>query len=200
EVVSGTTPHAQGHATAFAQIVSDELGVPFQDITLITGDTGMSHKGMDTYGSRSLVVGGMAIVGAARKVVEKARPIAAHMLEADVGDLEYQRGRFSVRGTQSGVTISEIALGTWLAHDLPEGLEPNLDSDNTFDPENFSFPTGTHLAAVEVDTQTGRVRLRDYVCVQDVGVLVNPMIVNGQVHGGLTQGIGQALYEDIHYT
>lgn len=200
EVVAGTTPHGQGHATAFAQIVSDELGVPFEDITLITGDTGMSHKGMDTYGSRSLVVGGMAIVGAARKVVEKAKPIAAHILEADVADIDYHRGKFSVRGTQSSVTISEIALGTWLAHDLPDGLEPNLDSDNTFDPENFSFPSGTHLAAVEVDTQTGRVTLRDYVCVQDVGVLVNPLIVNGQVHGGLAQGIGQALYEDIHYT
>lgn len=200
EVVAGTTPHGQGHATAFAQIVSDELGIPFDDIILITGDTASSHKGMDTYGSRSLVVGGMAIVGAARKVVEKARPIAAHMLEANVDDLEYERGRFSVAGTDSGVTISEIALGTWLAHDLPDGIEPNLDSDCTFDPENFSFPTGTHLVAVEVDTRTGRVDLRDYVCVQDVGVVVNPMIVDGQVHGGLAQGIAQALYEEILYT
>lgn len=200
EVVAGTTPHGQGHATAFAQIVSDELGIPFDDIILISGDTASSHKGMDTYGSRSLVVGGMAVVGAARKVVEKARPIAAHMLEANVDDLEYQRGRFSVAGTDSGIMLSEIALGTWLAHDLPDGIEPNLDSDCTFDPENFSFPTGTHLAAVEVDTRTGRVALRDYVCVQDVGVVVNPMIVDGQVHGGLAQGIAQALYEEILYT
>lgn len=200
EVVAGTTPHGQGHATAFAQIVSDELGIPFDDIILISGDTASSHKGMDTYGSRSLVVGGMAIVGAARKVVEKARPIAAHMLEANVDDLEYERGRFSVAGTDSGITLSEIALGTWLAHDLPDGVEPSLDSDCTFDPENFSFPTGTHLAAVEVDTRTGRVDLRDYVCVQDVGVVVNPMIVDGQVHGGLAQGIAQALYEEILYT
>ncbi len=200
EVVAGTTPHGQGHATAFAQIVSDELGIPFDDIILISGDTASSHKGMDTYGSRSLVVGGMAVVGAARKVVEKARPIAAHLLEANVDDLEYQRGRFSVAGTDSGITLGEIALGTWLAHDLPDGLEPNLDSDCTFDPENFSFPTGTHLAAVEVDTRTGRVDLRDYVCVQDVGVVVNPMIVDGQVHGGLAQGIAQALYEEILYT
>ena len=200
EVVAGTTPHGQGHATAFAQIVSDELGIPFDDIILITGDTASSHKGMDTYGSRSLVVGGMAIVGAARKVVDKARPIAAHLLEANVDDLEFERGRFTVAGTDSGITIGEIALGTWLAHDLPDGIEPNLDSDCTFDPENFSFPTGTHLVAVEVDTQTGRVDLRDYVCVQDVGVVVNPMIVDGQVHGGLAQGIAQALYEEILYT
>lgn len=200
EVVAGTTPHGQGHATAFAQIVSDELGIPFDDIILITGDTASSHKGMDTYGSRSLVVGGMAIVGAARKVVDKARPIAAHMLEANVDDLEYERGRFTVKGTDSGTTITDIALGTWLAHDLPDGVEPSLDSDCTFDPENFSYPTGTHLAAVEVDTRTGRVDLRDYVCVQDVGVVVNPMIVDGQVHGGLVQGIAQALYEEILYT
>ena len=200
EVVAGTTPHGQGHATAFAQIVSDELGVAFEDIILVSGDTASSHKGMDTYGSRSLVVGGMAIVGAARKVVEKARPIAAHILEANPDDMEYSRGRFSVKGTDSGITIPEIALNTWLAHDLPDGIEPSLDSDSTFDPENFSFPTGTHLAAVEVDTQTGRVTLRDYVCVQDVGVLVNPLIVDGQAHGGLTQGIAQAMYEDIAYS
>jgi len=200
EVVAGTTAHGQGHATAFAQIVSDELGVPFEDIILINGDTASAHKGMDTYGSRSLVVGGMAIVGAARKVVEKARPIAAHLLEADAGDLEYERGRFSVKGTDSGVTIPEIALSTWLAHDLPGGIEPNLDSDCTFDPENFSYPTGTHLVAVEVDTRTGHVGLRDYVCVQDVGVVVNPLIVDGQVRGGITQGIAQALYEEIVYS
>lgn len=200
EVVAGTTSHGQGHATAFSQIVSDELGIPFDDIVLISGDTASSHKGMDTYGSRSLVVGGMAIVGAARKVVEKARPIAAHLLEASTDDLEFVGGRFSVMGTASGVTIQEVMLSTWLAHDLPDGLEPNLDADFTFDPENFSYPTGTHLAAVEVDTQTGRVTVRDYVCVQDVGVLVNPMIVDGQVHGGLTQGIAQALYEEIQYS
>lgn len=200
EVVAGTTSHGQGHATAFCQIVSDELGIPFDDIILISGDTASAHKGMDTYGSRSLVVGGMAIVGAARKVVDKAKLIAAHLLEANVEDLEFTRGRFCVTGTDSGVTIQEIMLGTWLAHDLPDGIEPNLDSDFTFDPENFSYPTGTHLAAVEVDTRTGRVALRDYVCVQDVGVLVNPLIVDGQVHGGLTQGIAQALYEEIQYS
>lgn len=200
EVVAGTTSHGQGHATAFSQIVSDELGIPFDDIVLISGDTASAHKGMDTYGSRSLVVGGMAIVGAARKVVEKARPIAAHLLEANADDLEFNRGRFSVTGTDQGVTIQEIMIGTWLAHDLPDGIEPNLDADYTFDPENFSFPTGTHLAAVEVDTETGRVKVRDYVCVQDVGVLVNPLIVDGQVHGGLTQGIAQALYEEIQYS
>jgi carbon-monoxide dehydrogenase large subunit len=200
EVAAGTTPHGQGHATAFAQIVSDELGIPFEDITLISGDTGTVPRGMDTYGSRSLVVGGMAIVGAARRVVEKARGLAAHLLEADPNDLEYDRGTFTVRGTDTSKTIPEIALAMWLAHDLPDGMEACLDSESTFDPENFSYPTGTHLAAVEVDTETGKVTLRDYVCVQDVGVLVNPMIVDGQVHGGLTQGIGQAMYEEIRYS
>lgn len=199
EVVSGATPHGQGHATAFAQLVSDELGVPFEDIILIAGDTASSHKGMDTYGSRSLVVGGMAIVGAARKVVAKALPIAAHLLEASPEDVEFRTGRFEVKGTDSSVSMTEVMLHTWLCHNLPDGLEPNLDSDYTFDPENFSFPTGTHLAAVEVDTETGRVHVRDYVCVQDVGVIVNPLIVDGQVQGGLSQGIGQALFEEILY-
>ena len=199
EVVSGATPHGQGHATAFAQLVSDELGVPFEDIILIAGDTASSHKGMDTYGSRSLVVGGMAIVGAARKVVAKALPIAAHQLEASPDDVEFRAGRFEVKGTDASVTMPEVMLHTWLCHDLPDGLEPNLDSDHTFDPENFSFPTGTHLAAVEVDTETGRVSIRDYVCVQDVGVIVNPLIVDGQVQGGLSQGIGQALFEEVVY-
>lgn len=200
EVVSGCTPHGQGHATAFSQLVADELGVPFEDIVVLTGDTASSSKGMDTYGSRSLVVGGMAIVAATRKVVEKARPVAAHLLEADPADLEFERGRFSVRGTDAGVSIAELALKTWLAHELPDGMEPSLDAEATFDPENFSFPTGTHLAAVEVDTDTGKVRIRDYVCVDDVGVIVNPLIVDGQVHGGLTQGIAQALYEEILYS
>lgn len=200
EVVTGASPHGQGHETAFAQIVSDQLGVAFEDVRLVHGDTASSHKGMDTYGSRSLVVGGMAIHAAAQKVIAKAKIVAAHLLEAAEDDLELTDGRFQVRGTEAGITLTDIALQSFLAHDLPDGVEVGLDSDATFDPENFSFPHGTHLAAVEIDTDTGKVRLRSYVCVDDVGVVVNPLIVTGQIHGGLTQGIAQALYEEMVYT
>ncbi|MGH3625917.1 MAG: xanthine dehydrogenase family protein molybdopterin-binding subunit, partial [Sciscionella sp.] len=151
------------------------------------------------YGSRSLAVGGVAVVKAAEKVIAKARPIAAHMLEAAEGDLDFEAGRFSVKGTESSVGIADVALAVFAAHDLPEGVEPNLDSEATYDPENFSFPHGTHLCATEVDTETGRVSIRSYVCVDDVGKAVNPLIVEGQVHGGLAQGIAQALYEGAAY-
>jgi carbon-monoxide dehydrogenase large subunit len=155
---------------------------------------------MDTYGSRSLAVGGMALVGACDKVIGKAKVVAAAMLEASADDLEFSAGRFSVRGDpEAGKTIQEIALATFAAHALPEGVEPSLDSDYTYDPENFSFPHGTHLCATEVDTETGFVKIRSYVAVDDVGVVVNPLIVEGQVHGGIAQGIAQALYEDGVY-
>jgi len=195
EVVTGTSPHGQGHETAWSQIIADRLGVPFEDVEVLHGDTQVSHKGMDTYGSRSLTVGGIAAVHAADKVIEKARKIAAHMLECDEGELDFAAGRFTVRGTQSGTSIQEVALAAFAAHNLPDGVEASLDSDATFDPENFSFPHGTHLCAAEVDTETGHVRLRSYVAVDDVGNVINPMIVDGQVHGGLAQGIAQALYE-----
>jgi carbon-monoxide dehydrogenase large subunit len=196
EVVTGTSPHGQGHVTAWSQIVADRLGVPFEDVEVLHGDTQSSPLGMDTYGSRSLAVGGAAVVGAADKVVEKARGIAAHMLECSADDLEFSGGRFAVRGTDRGVGVADVALAAFTAHDLPEGTEPGLDGSSTFDPENFSFPHGTHLCAAEVDTETGAVRIRDYVCVDDVGAVVNPLIVEGQVHGGLAQGIAQALYEE----
>jgi carbon-monoxide dehydrogenase large subunit len=196
EVVTGTSPHGQGHETAWSQIVADRLGVAFEDVEVLHGDTQVSHKGLDSYGSRSLVVGGIAVVKAADKVIEKARPIAAHLLEVDAGDLEWAAGRFSVRGTDKGMSMAELAFAAFSAHDLPDGVEPSLDSDATFDPENFSFPHGTHLCAMEVDTETGRVSIRKYVCVDDIGNVVNPMIVEGQVHGGLAQGIAQALYEE----
>nr|PZN40494.1 MAG: carbon monoxide dehydrogenase [Actinomycetota bacterium] len=199
EVVTGSSPHGQGHETAWSQIVADQLGVPFEDVTVIHGDTASSHKGMDTYGSRSLAVGGIAIVRACEKVREKARQIAAHLLEASPDDIEFDRGVFRVRGTQSGKTIQEIALATFAAHNLPDGVEPRLDASATFDPENFSFPHGTHLCAVEVDTETGAVKIRSYVAVDDVGTVVNPLIVEGQVHGGIAQGIGQALFEEAVY-
>ena len=148
EVVTGASPHGQGHETAFAQIVADKLGVAFEDIELIHGDTASSHKGLDTYGSRSLAVGGMAIVKAAEKVVEKAKKIAAHMLEANEDDLEFEAGTFQVKGSPgSSVGMGDIALAVFAAHDLPDGVEPSLDSDAAYDPENFSFPHGTHLCA-----------------------------------------------------
>lgn len=200
EVVTGSSPHGQGHATAWAQIAADRLGVPFEDVKVLHGDTAISPKGMDTYGSRSLAVGGIALFSACEKVVDKARKVAAHLLEASEQDLEFSGGRFSVRGVQEeGRTIQEVALAAFAAHDLPDGIEPSLDSDATFDPENFSFPHGTHLCAAEVDTETGMVKLRKYVAVDDVGKVVNPLIVEGQVHGGLAQGIAQALYEEAVY-
>jgi carbon-monoxide dehydrogenase large subunit len=200
EVVTGTTPHGQGHVTSWSQIAADALGVPFEDVEVIYGDTDSSPKGMDTYGSRSLVVGGVAIHHAAAKVIEKARRVAAHLLEAAEADVEFADGTFSVKGSpEAKMSIQEISLATFAAHNLPEGMEPTLDSDFVFDPENFSFPHGTHLCAMEVDTETGRVTMRSYVCVDDVGKVVNPLIVEGQVHGGLAQGIAQALYEEAVY-
>ncbi|MDT4907413.1 MAG: aerobic carbon-monoxide dehydrogenase large subunit, partial [Pseudonocardiales bacterium] len=201
EVVVGTSPHGQGHETAFSQIVADRLGVAFDDIEIIHGDTQSSVKGMDSYGSRSLVVGGIAVVHAADKVVAKARRIAAHQLEANEDDLEFAGGSFNVKGMPSGsagssMSMGEIAFATFTAHNLPDGMEPSLDSDATFDPENFSFPHGTHLCAIDVDTETGRSTIRKYVCVDDVGTPINPLIVEGQVHGGLAQGIAQALFEE----
>ncbi|MBB4932703.1 carbon-monoxide dehydrogenase large subunit [Lipingzhangella halophila] len=200
EVITGTSPHGQGHETAWSQIAADQLGVPFEDIEVLHGDTRSSPKGLDTYGSRSLAVGGAALVHACEKVVDKARPIAAHMLECDPADLEFTEGAFRVRGSpESAKTIAECSLAVFTSHDLPEGIEPSIDSDATFDPANFSFPHGSHLCATEVDTETGQVRIRSYVAVDDVGRVVNPTIVEGQVHGGIAQGIAQALYEEASY-
>ncbi len=196
EVVTGASAHGQGHETAFSQIVADRLGVPFEDVEVLHGDTQISHKGLDTYGSRSLVVGGEALVKAADKVIEKARPLAAHLLEASADDLEYTGGRFAVRGTEQGITIQELAGATFAAHNLPDGMEPSLDSEATYDPINFNYPHGTHLCAVEVDTETGGITMRKYACVDDIGNVINPLIVSGQVHGGLAQGIAQALFEE----
>ena len=200
EVITGTSPHGQGHVTSWSQIASDALGVPFEDIEVIHGDTKTSPMGMDTYGSRSLVVGGIAVHKACEKVIDKAKRIAAHLLEAGEGDVEFSRGTFSVKGSpEAKVTIQEVALATFAAHNLPEGMEPSLNSDYVLDPENFSFPHGTHLCAVDVDTETGFVKIRSYVAVDDVGRVINPLIVEGQVHGGLAQGIAQALYEEAVY-
>ncbi|MBX6722021.1 MAG: molybdopterin-dependent oxidoreductase, partial [Dactylosporangium sp.] len=200
EVVTGSSPHGQGHLTAWSQIVADQLGVAFEDVTVLHGDTRVSHKGLDTYGSRSLAVGGIALVQACQKVIAKARPIAAHLLECAPEDLEFTNGAFRVRGTPDAAkTLAECALGVFAAHNLPDGVEPSLDADAVYDPANFSFPHGTHLCAAEVDTETGQVRLRRYVAVDDVGRVVNPLIVEGQVHGGVAQGVAQALFEEAVY-
>jgi carbon-monoxide dehydrogenase large subunit len=200
EVVTGSSAHGQGHETAWSQLVADELGVPFEDVEVLHGDTAISPRGLDTYGSRSLVVGGAAVVNASQKVIAKARKVAAHLLEASEDDLDYTGGSFSVRGTPgTGVSIQEIALATFAAHNWPDGMEPSIDAEATFDPVNFSFPHGTHICAMEVDTETGMVKIRKYACVDDIGKIVNPLIVEGQVHGGLAQGIAQALYEEAVY-
>ena len=200
EVITGTSPHGQGHETAWSQIVADQLGVPFEDIEVLHGDTRTAHKGMDSYGSRSLVVGGIAVVMACEKVVDKAKKVAAHMLECNEDDLEFADGKFTVRGTpDASKTIQDTAFALFTAHDLPDGVEPSLDADATFDPPNFSYPHGTHLCATEIDTETGWVKIRSYVAVDDVGRAVNPMIVEGQVHGGVVQGIAQALFEEAVY-
>jgi carbon-monoxide dehydrogenase large subunit len=196
EVVVGVSPHGQGHETAFSQIVADRLGVPFDDVEVLHGDTQVSARGLDTYGSRSLVLGGEAVVMAADKVIEKARTLAAHLLEANVDDVQFANGRYTVAGTDQGLGIAEVALATFTAHNFPEDFEPNLDSEATFDAVTFSFPHGTHLCATEVDTETGQVTLRKYTCVDDIGTVINPLIAEGQMHGGVVQGISQALWEE----
>ncbi|MDX6236560.1 MAG: aerobic carbon-monoxide dehydrogenase large subunit [Kribbellaceae bacterium] len=196
EVITGTSPHGQGHETAWSQIVADRLGVAFEDIEVLHGDTQVSARGLDTYGSRSLAVGGMAVLAAADKVLEKAKPIAAQLLEAAVEDLEFSNGKFGVRGTETAMSLGDLAFAVFQGHKLDGGTDRSLDADATLDPEDFSFPHGTHLCAIEVDTETGAATIRSYVCVDDVGNVVNPLIVEGQVHGGLAQGIAQALYEE----
>jgi len=200
ELITGTSPHGQGHETAWSQIASSILGIPVEDIEVVHGDTGRAPYGMDTYGSRSLAVGGQAIKVAADRLVEKARLIAAHQLECAPSDLEFREGVFYVKGDpDKSQALGAVAFEAFTAHNLPDGVEPTLQAESTVDPQDFSYPHGTHLAAMEVDTETGKVTLRKYVCVDDVGNQVNPMIVEGQVHGGLAQGIAQAMYEGAIY-
>jgi aerobic carbon-monoxide dehydrogenase large subunit len=199
QVLIGTSPHGQGHVTTFSQIVADQLGVPIENVEVLHGDTTVIPLGMDTYGSRSLAVGGVALYHATEKVKAKARKIAAHQLEVAEDDLEYEGGRFAVKGTDKSMTVTDAALSAWTAHDLPEGIEPGLEDTAVYDPPNFSWPAGCHIAVVEIDTETGAVDLTRYVAVDDVGTVINPMIVDGQVHGGIAQGVAQALYEEAVY-
>ena len=200
QVVTGVTPHGQGHETCWSMIVADQLGIDPDDVEVLHSDTAISPLGMDTYGSRSLAVGGTAIWMATEKVIDKARAIAAHMLEANADDLEFAGGTFSVRGSPDQVVpLAGVAFGAFTAHDLPDGMEPNLQAQVTFDPSNFVFPFGMHIAVVEVDEATGAVELLDYAAVDDCGNQINPLIVEGQLHGGIVQGIAQALWEDAAY-
>ncbi len=200
QVVTGTSPHGQSHETAWSQIVADLLGVSIDEVEVLHGDTAVSHYGMDTYGSRSLPLGGVALWYAGQKVIEKARQIVAHQLEVAADDLEYAGGRFSVKGSPDrSMTTKEASLQAWIAHNLPDGMEPGLEETAVYDPPNFSWPAGAHAAVVEVDTETGDARLVRYVAIDDVGTVINPLIVDGQVHGGITQGIATALYEEGVY-
>ena len=200
QVVTGTSPHGQSHETTWAQIVADQLGVDVDDVEVLHGDTAVSQLGIDTYGSRSLAVGGIALYHASQKIVAKARAIVAHQLEVSEDDLEFANGTFTVKGSPDReMTIQAAAFAAFAAHNLPDGMEPGLDETATYDPANFSWPGGAHAAVVEVDTETGDTRLVRYVAVDDVGTPVNPQIIDGQVHGGVTQGIAAALYEEGAY-
>ena len=199
-LITGTSPHGQGHETTWSQILADELGVAFEDIDVLHGDTAVSPLGMDTYGSRSVSVGGVAIHFAAGKIRDKARKIAAHELEVAEEDLEFSGGKFAVKGAPDRAkSIAEIAFSAWTAHNLPDGTEPGLEATYVFDPPNFTFPSGSHVCAVEVDTETGQTEIVRYVAVDDCGTIINPTIVEGQIHGGVAQGISEAMFEEAVY-
>ncbi|NOJ39203.1 xanthine dehydrogenase family protein molybdopterin-binding subunit [Bradyrhizobium australiense] len=199
-VLIGTHNHGQGHETTFAQIVSDKLGVPFDSVDIVFGDTDRVQFGMGTYGSRSLVVGGAALSKASDKVIVKGKKIAAHLLEAGEHDIQFETGVFSVAGTDRRKSFAEIAGAAYVPHDYPlEILEPGLEEQAYYDPVNFTYPGGCHIAEVEIDPETGIVTLEKYTAVDDVGTVINPMIVAGQLHGGIVQGVGQALFENAVY-
>jgi aerobic carbon-monoxide dehydrogenase large subunit len=199
-VLTGSHSHGQGHETTFSQLVADGLGIPIESIEIVHGDTAKIPYGMGTYGSRSLAVGGTAIVKAMDKVVAKGRKIAAHLLEAAEADVEFKDGKFTVAGTDRSKTLGEVALTAYVPHNFPhDELEPGLDETAFYDPKNFTFPSGAHIAEVEVDPDTGRVTIVNFTASDDFGRIINPMIVAGQVHGGLAQGIGQALLEGCVY-
>ncbi|MCC7024294.1 MAG: molybdopterin-dependent oxidoreductase [Thermomicrobiales bacterium] len=199
-VTTGSQPHGQGHETTFAQLAADQLGIPYDDIEVEHSDTKGTPFGFGTYGSRSLAVGGTAIYKSTQKVIEKAKLLAAHMLEAAPEDIVYENGRAYVKGSpELAKTIQDIALQAHVAYDLPPGMEPGLEAITYHDPPNCTFPFGTHVCVVEVDRDTGEVEIVRYVAVDDVGNVINPMIVDGQLHGGIAQGIAQALYEGAVY-
>ena len=200
ELIIGSSPHGQGHETTFSQIAADVLGLPIEDIEVVHGDTAVGPMGMDTYGSRSLSVDGSAVYLTAQKVKEKARKLAAHLLEAAEDDVVYEGGRAYVKGAPSRAkTIQELTMASYQGTNLPAGMEPTLEATTFFDPPNFVWPFGAHVCVVEVDAETGAPRITRYVAVDDCGRRINPMIVNGQIQGGIVNAIGQALYEEVVY-
>jgi aerobic carbon-monoxide dehydrogenase large subunit len=199
-VIIGSSPHGQGHETTYAQVASDVLGIPVEDIDVVHGDTAIGPMGMDTYGSRSTALDGNAVHISAMKVQEKAKKIAAHLLEAAEADVVYENGKAFVKGTPSkSITIQEIAVAAFQTNRIPKGMEGGLEATTFFDPTNFVWPFGAHIAVVEVDAETGATRILRYVAVDDCGTRINPMVVDGQLHGGIAQGIGQALFEEAVY-
>ena len=199
-VLTGSHSHGQGHETTFAQLVSEYLGVPIESVEIVHGDTNKLPFGMGTYGSRSLAVGGSAIVKAMDKIIAKGRKIAAHLLEASEADVEFKNGQFTVAGTDRSKAFAEIALTAYVPHNFPhEELDPGLDESAFYDPKNFTFPSGAHIAEIEIDPDTGSIEIVKFTASDDFGRIINPMIVAGQVHGGLAQGIGQAILEACVY-
>ncbi|GAB4438396.1 MAG: molybdopterin-dependent oxidoreductase [Chloroflexi bacterium OHK40] len=199
-IYTGAHSHGQGHETTFSQLAADALGVPFENIEIVHGDTGQVQFGMGTYGSRSLAVGGTSIVKSAEKLIEKGKKIAAHLLEANPADIEFKSGNFSVKGSPDrSKSIGEVALAAYVPHNYPDDLEPGFEAQTFHDPSNFTFPAGTYMAVVEVDPETGKVTPLAFYCMDDCGNVLNPLIAEGQVHGGVAQGIGQALYEYAVY-
>ena len=199
-VFTGSHSHGQGHETTFAQIVSDTLGVSIENVDIVHGDTDKVSFGMGTYGSRSLAVGGAAMMSAMHKVLDKGKKIAAHMMEASVADIEFADGKYTVKGTDKELAFGDVAFAAYVPHNYPiEDVEPGLDETAFYDPKNFTYPAGCHIAEVEIDPETGVIELMNFVASDDVGRVINPMIVEGQVHGGVAQGIGQALLEGCVY-
>ncbi|HEU4343489.1 MAG TPA: glyceraldehyde dehydrogenase subunit alpha [Candidatus Binatia bacterium] len=199
-VLSGASPHGQGQKTSFAQIVADQLGIGLDDITVIHGDTASVPKGIGTFGSRATAVGGIAIYQSAEKVKEKARELASHLLEVDPDDLNFSEGRFSVKGVpKKGLTIQQIAQQARAAKNLPKKIDPELSAESMFEPSNFTFPFGTHICVVEVEPETGQIEIKKYVAVDDCGKVINPLLVDGQIQGGIVQGLGQAMFEEVIY-
>ena len=199
-VFTGASPHGQGHETGFAQIVADRIGISPEQVDVIHGDTGTGPFGMGTYGSRTLSVGGESAARAANKVQEKAKRIAAHLIEAAPEDIELADGQYRVRGQpDTGMSLGDIALAAYIPENLPDGMEPGLEETSFYDPENFVWPFGAHAAVVDVDIETGKVKLVRYVAVDDCGKAINPMLIDGQVHGGVAHGVAQALYEQVAY-
>ncbi|HLW52372.1 MAG TPA: xanthine dehydrogenase family protein molybdopterin-binding subunit [Candidatus Angelobacter sp.] len=196
-ILTGASPHGQGQETSFAQIAADELGLQVSDVTVIHGDTAIVQYGIGTFGSRGTAVGGTAVYMSLQKLKEKARKMAAHLLGVDAAQVKFADGKFT--GGGKSVTIQEVALGAHLAKNIPADMEPGLSATSFFEPKNFTFPFGTHICVVEVDRETGEIHFQRYVAVDDCGNVINPMLVHGQVHGGIVQSLGQALYEEVVY-